>query len=92
MNPIRKIDKIKTYGKAVEKKRIKALYIEADEDHIHYQNERSGIIKLVYVHEGKKHTVKDRNELISPKYFSGVYDGERVEKLWEVWEYIYKSI
>jgi len=26
--------------------------------------------------------------LINPKYFSGVYDGERVEKLWEVWEYI----
>lgn len=89
MNTLRKIDEIKTYGESAGKKRIKVLYIEADEDHIHYQNGKSGIVKLVYVHEGKRIAAKDRNELINPKYFSGVYDGERVEKLWEeVWEYI----
>jgi len=61
------------------KRRVRFLYIEADEDHVASQTGRSMQIKLVYVHEGKAYTGK-RAKLINPHYFSGKYDS--VEDLW----------
>jgi len=89
MNTLRKIDNLQTYEKPKTKKEIETLYIEADEDHIHLQNGKPDIVKLIYVHEGKQTITKGRNELKNAVYFSGVYEGDKVEELWkEVWEYI----
>ncbi|TCW36476.1 uncharacterized protein UPF0236 [Thermohydrogenium kirishiense] len=88
MNTLRKIDNLQTYEKPKTKK-IETLYIEADEDHIHLQNGKPDIVKLIYVHKGKQTITKGRNELKNAVYFSGVYEGDKVEELWkEVWEYI----
>lgn len=80
----------------------KALYVEADEDHIALQfHEKKGdikrfkghgdngrIIKLVYVHEGIE-TEGKRRSLKHRKYFGGYYTGEENKRLWEeVKEYI----
>ena len=86
-----------------EKKALKYLYIDADEDHVslQYINEKGDIKrphtntvmpKLIYVYEGIS-SERGRNELIGKKHFGGVYEGSReIEKLWgEVREYIEAS-
>ena len=76
-----------------EKKAIKILHIEADEDHVAEQhgrwyptaNNKSFQTKLVYLYESKidSETGKSRKELVDAFYFSGVYSGEDgVERLW----------
>lgn len=57
-------------------KNIAALYIEADEDHIHLKDGKSAKVKLVYVHEGRRVVNNKRNELINAKYFATVGSGE----------------
>jgi len=79
MNAIRGFDPAKVQEKTKGKRRVCHLYIEADEDHVANQNGRPMQIKLVYVHEGKKHSGK-RSQLINPYYFSG--KNESVEELW----------
>ena len=89
-------------GQDKEKRRVKQLYVEADEDHIALQfHEKKGdikrfkghgdngrIIKLVYVHEGIE-TEGKRRSLKHRKYFGGYYTGEENKRLWEeVKEYI----
>ena len=89
-------------GQDQEKRRVKQLYVEADEDHIALQfHEKKGdikrfkghgdngrIIKLVYVHEGIE-TEGKRRSLKHRKYFVGYYTGEENKRLWEeVKEYI----
>lgn len=86
-----------------EKKVLKYLYIDADEDHVSLQFlDKKGDIKkprtntvmpkLIYVYEGIINE-NGRNELINKKYFGGVYEGNKeVEQLWgEVSEYIEAS-
>lgn len=83
-----------------EKRKVKILYIDADEDHVALQYlEKKGDIKfsysntfmpkLVYVYEGIN-TENDRHELINVKYFGGGYQGTQgVKELWkEVYDYI----
>ncbi len=86
-----------------EKKAIRYLYIDADEDHValQYLTEKGDLKKLkgntvmpklVYVYEGV--TDKNgRNELVNTVYFGGVYEGSSgIGKLWnEVYEYIEAS-
>lgn len=91
-----------TNGQDQEKRRVKQLYVEADEDHIALQfHEKKGdikrfkghgdngrIIKLVYVYEGIE-TEGKRRSLKHRKYFGGYYTGEENKRLWEeVKEYI----
>ena len=91
-----------TNGQDQEKRRVKQLYVEADEDHIALQfHEKKGdikrfkghgdngrIIKLVHVHEGIE-TEGKRRSLKHRKYFGGYYTGEENKRLWEeVKEYI----
>lgn len=78
-----------------EKKSVKYLYIEADEDHIHEQksgkeNAGSFMGKLVYLFEGKEDVCKGRRRLISPHYHGGLYPGhDENAVLWsEVQRYI----
>lgn len=88
----------------LEKRRVKHLYVEADEDHIALQfhnkkgdikrwkghGDNGRIIKLVYVHEGYEEEDAKRKKLKNVVYFGGLYSGkEENEKLWgEVKEYI----
>lgn len=49
------------------------------------------LVKLVYVYEGVEPVApkSKRHRLINPHYFSGVYDGEDNQKLWdEVYRYV----
>ena len=86
-----------------EKKALRYLYIDADEDHVALQflHEKGDIKKprintimpkLIYVYEGIT-SEQGRNELINKKHFGGVYEGGKaIECLWnEVREYIESS-
>lgn len=99
MNKLHALKFPKTEPQA-EKKVVKYLYIDADEDHVALQYlEKKGDIrkpstntvmpKLVYVYEGIKNE-SGRNELVNKKYFGGIYEGGTgVEQLWrEVCDYI----
>lgn len=87
--------------KADEKKEFKALYIDADEDHVSLQYpEHKGDIKsprintvmprIIYVYEGVDTDEKGRPKLVNAKYFGGIYDGkDSISKLWtEVLDYL----
>lgn len=104
MRHVRRIH-VPSYKKeeGVEKRRVKYLYVEADEDHIALQfhkkkgdikrwkghGDNGQIIKLVYVHEGYEEAETKRKQLKEVVYFGGLYSGKENEKLWrEVKEYI----
>ena len=87
--------------KADEKKELKTIYIDADEDHVSLQYlEQKGDIRkprtntvmprIIYVYEGVESDEEGRPRLINPRYFGGVYDGqEAVSRLWtEVLDYL----
>lgn len=87
--------------KAEEKKALKTIYIDADEDHVSLQYlEKKGDIKkprintvmprIIYVYEGVETEETGRPGLVNAKYFGGVYDGqEGITKLWtEVLDYL----
>ena len=87
--------------KAAEKKELRTLYIDADEDHVALQYlEKKGDIRkprintvmpwIIYVYEGVEGDEEGRPRLINPKYFGGVYDGqEAASRLWaEVLDYL----
>lgn len=72
-----------------EKKQIKRLYIEADEDHVSERGNKIGMPKLIYVHEGS-YTKGKRNILKNVHYIGCL--GKSSEDLWlEVAEYIDKK-
>ena len=72
-----------------EKKQIKRLYIEADEDHVSERGNKIGMPKLIYVHEGN-YTIGKRNKLKNVHYIGCL--GKNSEELWlEVAEYIDKK-
>jgi hypothetical protein len=92
MNSIRELGSVRNDAAEIklEKRRVKTLYIEADEDHVSLQDKGKAEPKLVYVHEGKMKVSKDRYKLINPRYFSGVYSNS--DELWtEVSDYIYEA-
>ncbi len=83
-----------------EKKQVKTLYIDADEDHVALQylekkeDVRSALKhtfmpKLVYVYEGIR-AEGERHELVGVRYFGGGCEGtEGTQQLWkEVYDYI----
>ena len=98
MNKIHRLAEEMPCEKPEEVKKVKYLYVEADEDHVAEQHgnnsveNTSFISKLVYVYEGKQGVegYADRKELAGSFYFSGLYPGrEGNEKLWKnVQEYI----
>ena len=87
--------------KADEKKEMKTLYIDADEDHVSLQYlEHKGDIRkprintvmprIIYVYEGVDTDEEGRPKLVNTKYFGGIYDGpEAISKIWtEVLDYL----
>jgi hypothetical protein len=77
-----------------QKKQCRYLYIDADEDHIPSQKEKTGkncfIGKLVYLYEGRRAISKGRTELVAPHYFSGLYEGSSGNA--ELWQSVEKYI
>lgn len=72
-----------------ERKQVKRLYIEADEDHVSERGNKIGMPKLIYVHEGN-YTRGKRNILKNVHYIGCL--GKNSEELWlEVAEYIDKK-
>jgi len=76
-----------------EKRQVRFLYVEADEDHVHQQRGKGMIMKLGYVHEGKQlvnpacKSKYKRNELIRAKYITGLYPNN--DDFWfEVLDYL----
>ena len=63
-----------------EKRRVKVLYVEADEDHVAGQDKKSHLPRLVYIHEGKEKVGEDRYKLKRPYYFGGLYPD--TDELW----------
>jgi len=85
MKSVRQIEKLKLEKIPVEKRIIETLYVEADEDHIAMQSGKSGMPRLVYVHEGID--TQSRRKLKSPYYLASLKD--KPGDLWqEVYEYI----
>ena len=64
-----------------EKRSVKQLYVEADEDHVSLQNGKKTQVKLVYIHEGVKEQGK-RGRLVNPRYLTWP-SGNDNEFLWE---------
>ena len=52
-----------------EKRLVKNLYVEADEDHVALQDGKNTQVKLVYIHEGVEEQ-GDRRKLIRPRYLT----------------------
>jgi len=68
------------------KRRVKYLFVEADEDHVPSQQGGRWQPRLVYVHEGWRERQDGRRELIRPHYFGGLDDPQ---ELWAtVWRYL----
>lgn len=64
-----------------EKRSVKQLYVEADEDHVSLQNGKKTQVKLVYIHEGVKQQGK-RRRLVNPRYLTWPAGNDN-ELLWE---------
>lgn len=64
-----------------EKRAVKLLYVEADEDHVSLQNGKKVQKKLVYIHEGVREE-GGRRELLNPHYLTRPV-GEDSDALWE---------
>ena len=101
MNKIHILNFPEILSKVKEKKKVKYLYIDADEDHVSLQYlEHKGDIKkprtntimpyIVYVYDGIETENDGRPKLQNVKYFGGVYKGtEGIKELWdEVYAYI----
>jgi len=85
MNLVHRLKEIKAVPS--NKRNVNDIYIEADEDHIHMQDGRSGILKLIYVHEGTEEVHKGRKKLINPWFFTSIEKDS--ENLWyEVMDYV----
>ncbi|OIQ61041.1 ISLre2 family transposase [Neomoorella thermoacetica] len=68
-------------GSSEDKRRVRYLYIEADEDHVARQDKKGRMaIPLIYVHEGAKEVCKGRRQLKEARYFSGPY--KTIEDMW----------
>lgn len=93
MNKVHEIEVIQPKVEVEEKKKVKILYIEADEDHVSLQKRGKStkdkilMPRIVYVHEGVVMQFKNRKKLINARYFGGMYKDS--ESLWlEVADYI----
>ena len=93
MNKVHQItENIKT-EELSEKKNVKTLFIEADEDHVAEQHGRwipakdnkSFMSRLIYIYEYKQEMpgIKGKKELVNRHYFGGLYEGSKgIEKMW----------
>ena len=79
-NYVKDLDNFPKLKPEGEKRSVKLLYVEADEDHVSLQDGRSVQKKLVYIHEGVR-IVGKRRELVNPRYLTWPLEGTS-EELW----------
>ncbi len=92
LNIVRKLqpEKIEIKEEPKVKKKVKVLYIEADEDHVAHREQgiRAFDQRLVYVHEGRTFVNKNRYKLNGKKYFTFA-PGTKSETIWmKIWHYL----
>ena len=81
-NEIEKLDLNKNFYEEVkEKKRVKNLYVIADEDHVSLQKGGIEEPRIVIVYDGIQKNV-NRVILKNKRHFGGIYRG-RIDDLWE---------
>ncbi|MBR7927225.1 UPF0236 family protein [Aerococcaceae bacterium zg-ZUI334] len=65
------------------KKQVPYLYIEADEDHVAYQDGKNREMRLVYIHEGyNSNESGGRRKLAIQRAFTGLYE-KKTDELWD---------
>lgn len=64
-----------------ERRAVRQLYVEADEDHVSLQRGGKALKKLVYIHEGVREE-GGRRTLVHPRYLTWPLDGDS-DALWE---------
>ncbi|MDO6355523.1 ISLre2 family transposase [Caloramator sp. CAR-1] len=88
-NAIRQVGEVEVKREVKEKRKVRVLYIEADEDHVALQNGKKEMPRLVYVHEGRQER-NGRNELKNVYYKA--YVGVEAEEIWiDVANYVYEN-
>ena len=101
MNKIHALEFPEIVANVAEKKKIKELYIDADEDHVALQYfEKKGDIKkprrntampyITYVYDDIDTEEDGRPKLINIQYFGGLYDGPEGTK--QIWDEVYRYI
>ena len=101
MNRIHALNFPEIVADTKEKKKVKELFIDADEDHVALQYfEKKGDIKkprrntvmpyIAYVYDGVDTEEDGRPKLMNIKYFGGIYDGPDGTK--QIWDEVYKYI
>lgn len=72
-----------------DKRNVKVLHVDADEDHVPLQNGRNAIVPLICVYEGVRYNGK-RGRCVNPHYISSY--GKTTEELWlETVDWIYAT-
>ncbi|SFE29519.1 Uncharacterised protein family (UPF0236) [Thermoanaerobacter thermohydrosulfuricus] len=79
LNAIREVGEVEVKREIKEKKEIRVLYIEADEDHVPLQDGRDETPRLVYIHEGREE--KNGRNVLKNVYYKA-YVGEKPEDIW----------
>lgn len=79
LNAIREIGEVEVKREIKEKKEVRVLYIEADEDHVPLQDGRDETPRLVYIHEGREE--KNGRNVLKNVYYKA-YVGEKAEDIW----------
>ena len=101
MNKIHALEFPEIIANVAEKKKVKELYIDADEDHVALQYfEKRGDIKkprrntvmpyIAYVYDDIATEEDGRPKLMNIRYFGGLYDGPEGTK--EIWDEVYRYI
>lgn len=70
-----------------ERRAVRTLYVEADEDHVPLQDGRKSQVKLVYIHEGTEER-GGRRKLVNPRYLT--WPSEKDNGL--LWETVSKYV
>jgi len=79
LNAIRQVGEVEIKKEVKEKRKVRVLYIEADEDHVALQDRKKEMPRLVYIHEGRQ-SKNGRNELKNVYYKA--YVGVEAEEIW----------
>jgi len=89
LNAIRQVGEVEIKKEVKEKRKVRVLYIEADEDHVALQDRKKEMPRLVYIHEGRQ-SKNGRNELKNVYYKT--YVGAESEEIWiDVANYVYDN-
>ncbi|ADH60070.1 protein of unknown function UPF0236 [Thermoanaerobacter mathranii subsp. mathranii str. A3] len=90
LNAIREIGEVEVKREIKEKKEVRVLYIEADEDHVPLQDGSNETPRLIYIHEGKEE--RNGRDVLRNVHYKA-YVGEKAEDIWiDVANYIEKNL